>query len=163
MEHRPSSSRSRSGHRLPWRAGTAALALALLTVFGGVGGAGAAVPPAVVVIVNPARPSASLPRSFVAAAFLKKTTSWEDGTSIRPVDLRPEATVRAAFSSQILERPLEAVRIYWEQRIFSGRDVPPLELDSEEAVVQYVAGHPGAIGYVSGGTRLVGVKAVVVR
>jgi ABC-type phosphate transport system substrate-binding protein len=125
--------------------------------------ASAATPAGVVVIVNAARPQTSFSRSFVAAVFLKKTTVWDDGATVRPVDLRPDAAVRAAFSDEILQRPVEAVRIYWEQRIFSGRDVPPLELDSEEAVVRYVATHPEAIGYVSSSTRLVGVKAVGIR
>lgn len=120
----------------------------------------AAAPTDLVVIVNAARGQAALPRSFVAAVFLKKTTVWDDGVTVRPVDLRPDAPIRTVFSDQILQRPLGAVRMYWEQRIFSGRDVPPLELDSEDAVVRYVASHPEAIGYVSSGTRLVGVKAV---
>lgn len=162
MAFRPSTPRRSSGP-LPWRAGALLLALAVLAAGVGMPKAWAAAPRTVVVIVNAERPATSLPRDFVAAAFLKKTTVWEDGSSLRPVDLRPEAAIRATFSQQILERPLEAVRIFWEQRIFSGRDIPPPELDTEQAVVQYVASHPGAIGYVSSGTPLTGVKAVEIR
>jgi hypothetical protein len=56
-----------------------------------------------------------------------------------------------------------AVRSYWQQRIFSGRDVPPPELDSDEAVVAFVARSPGGIGYVSAATKLSGVRELALR
>ena len=49
----------------------------------------------------------------------------------------------------MLKRSVAAVRSYWQQRIFSGRDVPPPEVDTENQVIKYVAGDPGALGYVS--------------
>jgi hypothetical protein len=55
------------------------------------------------------------------------------------------------------------VRAYWQQRIFSGRDVPPPELDSDQQVVDYVMKYPGAIGYVSGAADLKGARAVQIR
>jgi hypothetical protein len=71
--------------------------------------------------------------------------------------------VRKRFSEAVLKRSVGAVRSYWQQRIFSGRDVPPPEVDSDEAVMAYVARYPGAIGYVSGTTKLVGVKELALR
>ena len=38
--------------------------------------------------------------------------------------------------------------MYWQQRIFSGRDVPPPEFELDREVVEYVLKHAGAIGYV---------------
>ena len=46
---------------------------------------------------------------------------------IRPVDLRPNAATRRLFSERMLRRSVAAVRSYWQQRIFSGRGVPPPE------------------------------------
>jgi hypothetical protein len=51
---------------------------------------------------------------------------------------------------------------YWQQQIFSGRGVPPLELSTETAVVEYVRAHPGAVGYVSAGADIRGLKVVEV-
>jgi hypothetical protein len=53
-----------------------------------------------------------------------------------------------------LKRTVAAVRSYWQQRIFSGRDVPPPELDSDASVIAYVERTPGAVGYVSGDAKL---------
>lgn len=115
-------------------------------------------------IVHPSNPVQAAERSFVADAFLKKVTRWGGGGEvIRPVDLRVDSTVRRRFSEAVLKRSVAAVRSYWQQRIFSGRDVPPLELDSEDAVVRFVAQSPGALGYVSSAAKLVGVRELSLK
>ncbi|MCW5837207.1 MAG: substrate-binding domain-containing protein [Labilithrix sp.] len=138
------------------------LALFALVVSPGEVSAEAAAP-AFVVIVHPSNPAGALERSFVADAFLKKTTRWPDGGVIKPVDLPPTSTTRERFSRDVLKRSVAAVKTYWQQIIFSGRDVPPAELSGDEAVVQYVLTHRGAIGYVSGGARVGNAKTVSVR
>jgi ABC-type phosphate transport system substrate-binding protein len=116
--------------------------------------------PAFRLIVHRSNPVTELERRFVEDVFLKKIKSWHNGDAVRPVDLEPNSPVRRRFTEVVLRRPLAAVRAYWQQRIFSGRDVPPPELDNDQQVLRYVARYPGAIGYVSGGARLDGVKAV---
>ena len=115
------------------------------------------------VIVHASNPASSVDRDFVAAAFLKKATRWDDGQTIRPVDLPQVSPVRRDFSNNILRRSVSAVRNYWQQRIFSGRGVPPPELESEAAVAEYVAKNPGAVGYVSGSVDLGRVKVLALR
>jgi ABC-type phosphate transport system substrate-binding protein len=115
------------------------------------------------VIVHPSNPLEAAERSFVADAFLKKVTRWNDSEPIRAVDLRPENPARRRFSEEVLKRSVGAVRSFWQQRIFSGRDVPPPELESDESVVAFVAKYPGAIGYVAGATKLTGVRALVIH
>jgi ABC-type phosphate transport system substrate-binding protein len=115
------------------------------------------------VIVCSANPAATASRSFLADVFLKRTSHWEDGQPLHPADLRPESQVRRNFSEQVLKRSVAAVRNYWQQRIFSGRDVPPPELDSDDAVVRYVATHRGAIGYVSASAKLQDVKVIALK
>jgi ABC-type phosphate transport system substrate-binding protein len=119
--------------------------------------------PAFRLVVHPSNPQPGAERSFLADAFLKKTTRWEGGETIRPVDLRPTATARKSFTERILKRSVGAVRSYWQQRIFSGRDVPPPELDSDDEVLAFVAKYPGAVGYVSGSAKLKGVKELAIK
>ncbi len=116
-----------------------------------------------VVIVNPANPVRSVSDDFLARAFFKQMTRWDHGEAIRPVDLHFTSPVRAAFSNRVLKRPPQAVRGYWLQRIFSGRDVPPLELDSEAGVIRYVLASPGAVGYVSASTNPAPAKILTVQ
>jgi ABC-type phosphate transport system substrate-binding protein len=115
------------------------------------------------VIVNPANPTATLERKFLTDAFLKKATRWPGGESIRPVDQASDSVVRRRFTEEVLNRSVVAVKSYWQQLIFSGRAVPPPELDSDEEVRRYVAKYSGAIGYVSGGVEPSGVKVVTVK
>jgi ABC-type phosphate transport system substrate-binding protein len=119
--------------------------------------------PAFVVIVHPGSPATSVNRRFLAEVFLRRATRWSDDTAIRPVDLDPDAPARGRFSQEILSRSVAEVRSYWQQRIFSGQGLPPPELAGDEAVIAYVASHPGAIGYVASGARLNGVRVVGVE
>jgi hypothetical protein len=116
-----------------------------------------------VVIVNPNNPTTQASRSFWADAFLKSTTRWDDGEPIRPVDLRADSSVRRTFCDRVLKRSILAVRSYWQQRIFSGRDVPPPELDSDEAVVSFVVEHRGGVGYVTKSAKLGAAKVVTIQ
>jgi ABC-type phosphate transport system substrate-binding protein len=125
--------------------------------------AGAAPAEGFVVIVSPDVTQHDADRAFLSRAFLKKTTRWPDGRPIRPVDQAPDSAVRRRFAEEILGRSVIAVRTSWQQAIFSGRDVPPPELDSDAAVVGYVLGHAGAIGYVAPGTDVGTAHVLVVR
>jgi len=115
------------------------------------------------VIVDPESSITAATREHIAEAFLKTTSRWPDGETIRPVDQRTDSHVRRAFSDGILKRTVAAVRSYWQQRIFSGRGVPPPELDSDDAVVRYVSEHRGAVGYVSASARTGETKVVTVK
>lgn len=114
-------------------------------------------------IAHPQTPVTMVERKFVADAFLKKTVLWAHGVVIRPVDLRADSPVRKRFVEELLGRTVSAVRNYWQQIIFAGRGVPPPELDSDAAVVDFVVSHPGAIGYVSDAANIGTAKILIVR
>jgi ABC-type phosphate transport system substrate-binding protein len=162
----PRSSHSVRFDRTPLGRRAVGLALALALLLAMVtsrGTARAEITPEYRVIVHPENPNTSLAREFLIDAFLKRTTRWGDGETIRPVDQRSDSAVRRRFSESVLQRSVAAVKSYWQQRIFSGRELPPPELDSDEAVVGYVLKHRGAVGYVSGAAKLDRAKVVQVQ
>ena len=115
------------------------------------------------VIVNASNPVSSMPRDEVAKLFLKKTVSWQSGKMVAPVELPPAAKAREAFARTVLNKSAAQVKSYWQQQIFSGRDVPPPVKPTENDVVAFVRSNPGAIGYVSKGVDIGrGVKALSV-
>jgi ABC-type phosphate transport system substrate-binding protein len=120
-------------------------------------------PPIYRIVIHPDNPVSALERRFLEDAFLKRVRSWPSGEIIRPVDLEPRSEVRRHFTEGVLRRPVSAVRAYWQQRIFSGRDIPPPELPSDEAVTAYVKRYPGAIGYLSGAAATKGLKVLTIR
>lgn len=116
-----------------------------------------------VVIVHPGNALPSIERPRLEDAFLKKTRTWPGGEVIQPVDLPQSSSVRRQFTRQVLRRSLEAVRAYWQQRIFSGRDLPPPELASDQEVVKYVSRNRGAVGYVRADLPVTGVRALPIH
>ena len=114
-------------------------------------------------IVHPSNPATHLERAFLEEAFLKKTSRWPDDQVIKPVDLAPDSSVRRQFSEEVVRRSVQAVKVYWQQRIFSGRDVPPPEFDHDDEVIAYVLKHTGAVAYVAADANLRGAKPVVVQ
>lgn len=116
-----------------------------------------------VVIVNPNNPVTKVDKKAIADGFLKKRTRWSDDLAMQPIDQRKNTSVRSDFSKRILDRSVASVRTYWNQIVFSGRGVPPPEAESDDAVVNYVAKHAGAIGYVTSTSKLDGVKVIRVK
>jgi ABC-type phosphate transport system substrate-binding protein len=102
-----------------------------------------------VVVVNDQNAVATLPRAQVSRYFLKKISRWDSGAIAMPVDLPADSPVREAFSRRVLARSVTSVKAYWQQQIFSGRDVPPPEKPSDDAVLEYVRMNVAAIAYVS--------------
>jgi ABC-type phosphate transport system substrate-binding protein len=119
--------------------------------------------PGFLVVVNEVNPVSSLSREELSELFLKKKSSWPDGSLVLPVDQLEETGVREGFNRDVHRKRNTAIRAYWQQRIFSGRDVPPPEKESDANVILYVRNHPGAIGYVSTIWPGAGVKTIAVR
>ena len=114
-------------------------------------------------IINPRNSTAQIDRAFVAQAFLKKVRRWPSGEVIDPVDFDQDSQVRRSWSTDLLGRSVQAVKVYWQQMIFSGRDLPPPEMASDAEVVDYVLRKAGGVGYVSEGADLRGAKVLAVR
>jgi ABC-type phosphate transport system substrate-binding protein len=115
------------------------------------------------VIVNSANSTSSLSAAEASKIFLKEAAKFPNGTSASPVDLSKSSPVRAAFSKSVVGRPVGAIESYWQQQIFSGKDVPPSAKSSDDEVIAFVKANPGGIGYVSAGASTAGVKVIDVK
>ena len=114
-----------------------------------VGGAGGQEPVGFQVIVNSDNPVKKLKAETVSEMFLKKVTTWPNGATVEPVDLPSTHGTRVLFSEEVHGRSVSSIKSYWQQLIFSGRDVPPPEKATEDDVINFVASNPNAIGYIS--------------
>jgi len=115
------------------------------------------------VIVNSSNSSTKVSKTDLNAIFLKKMIKWSDGTPAVPVNQSKKSPVRDAFTTAVHGKSIAAVDSYWQQQIFSGRDVPPAEKTSDAEVVAFVKANAGAVGYVSDGAATAGVKVVSVE
>lgn len=114
-------------------------------------------------VVHPSMPVGSMAREDVAKLFLKKVVRMPDGRQATPVDLPERSPVREAFGREVLKKSPSSAKAYWQQEIFSGRAVPPIVKASDADVVRYVSENRSAIGYVSAGADVAGVKVVTVE
>ncbi len=107
-----------------------------------------------VVVVNEGNTLSGISTDELNHIYTKKTIRWTDGQAIVPVDLTDDAPVRETFSQAVLRKSVSAVKAYWQSLIFSGRGVPPVQFQTEQAVLSYVRSTPGAIAYVSSETNV---------
>jgi TonB family protein len=110
--------------------------------------------------------NSSVTTDFISAGELKRiyllqSKKLKDGSVVEPV-LQKRGAVHDTFSRQFLDRDGEEIRIYYHGIVFTGKGSMPREVNSDEEMVSYVARTRGAIGYVSGGANIDGVRALFV-
>jgi len=102
----------------------------------------------VVVVGNKSSSVQSLSAKQVKNLFLGKSLKLPNGMKAEVVDLPSGDALRAEFYSKVIHKNPSQIKAYWAKRIFTGRGVPPKSLDSQSAVIDWVSGSPGRIGYV---------------
>jgi hypothetical protein len=103
----------------------------------------------IVVIVARDAPDLSIDRVLLRDIYLKKIFLDDSGHPFVPVNLPPENPLRLSLAETLFNKSAQQLQDYWNQRYFQGV-APPYVLNSQEAVVQFVAKTPGAIGYIAG-------------
>jgi len=103
---------------------------------------------AIVVIVSGNSPDYSIQRVKLRDIYLKKIFLDDSGQPFIPVNLPPGNPLRRSVTEILFNKTIQQLQNYWNQRYFQGI-APPYVLDSQEAVVQFVAKTPGAIGYIA--------------
>lgn len=115
------------------------------------------------VVVNNSVSASDISAKELARIFLKQSEKFPDGQVANPVYQSKDASCRAAFDKVVLGKTVAGVETFWQQQIFSGRDVPPASKASDESVIAFVRATPGGIGYVCIGAVAVGVKVIAIR
>jgi ABC-type phosphate transport system substrate-binding protein len=115
----------------------------------------------VVVIGNKAGPVSSMTEKQVNDIYLGKVANLPDGSPVEFVDLPAENSVRDEFYDKVIGKDASQIKAYWAKRVFTGKGTPPETKGSEAAVVQWVSGGVGRIGYVSPGAADGSVKVLL--
>ncbi len=102
-----------------------------------------------VIIVNPANPVQSLTEREVKKLFMGRIRMFpETELESQVVDLPDENPQFEALYGGLINITAVKLRRYRASYLFSGKGNVPVEQNSMEAVLQYVAENPSAIGYV---------------
>jgi hypothetical protein len=84
-----------------------------------------------------------LTRQEVKALFMGGAVSY----NLKAVALKPKHKSRMQFNASVLGLTESRVQSYWAQMRFSGKSKPPQELESEQAVLEYLQNNQGAAAY----------------
>lgn len=107
-----------------------------------------AAPSQMVIITASDTPRLTFDQSTLRDVYLKKIFVDARGQRLTPVNLPSGASLREAFAHTVLHMNDSQLQDYWNKQYFQGVS-PPYVLASADAVVQFVAKTPGAIGYVA--------------
>ena len=67
---------------------------------------------------------------------------------------QPEGSAaRQSFETEVLGRTAEQLRAHWSRLVFTGRASALREVDSDEAVLEFVRSNPNTIGYISDASK----------
>ncbi|MBZ5577155.1 MAG: hypothetical protein LAP40_11405 [Acidobacteriia bacterium] len=124
--------------------------------------AGAAPATGIQVIANPSVTATAISCEEIKGVFLETRTALSDGSHVEPVLLQ-SGVVHRAFVKEFLGKGDAALETYYRSLVFAGRGLIPKTLESDAAVVQYVAKTKGTVGYVSAAASVAGVKVLDIR
>ena len=99
-------------------------------------------------IVHASHQSDSIDRPLLSNMFLGRAQLWENGVKVLPVNQLKISKIRREFARAVHQQEVSSIEAYWLKQIYSGKSTPPLTLDSDLQVIEYVTSNPGAIGYV---------------
>jgi ABC-type phosphate transport system substrate-binding protein len=116
----------------------------------------------VIVIANPGVRATEVSKNDLKEVFTGNATSLPGGGSVVPVLLKA-GTVHEEFLQAYIGKNDTAYRAGWRSLVFSGQASMPKSLDTDAAVVEFVAHNTGAIGYISRATPHEGVKVLAVK
>ena len=116
----------------------------------------------VIVIANPAIKSSDVSKADLHEVFSGSASSFKDAGHVTPVLLKAGAA-NDEFLAAYIGKSDSAFRASWRSLVFSGQATMPKSLDSDAAVVEYVAHTPGAIAYISKTAPHEGVKVLTVH
>lgn len=71
------------------------------------------------------------------------------------------SAVRQAFEAEVIGRSSEQIKAHWSRLVFTGRAAELRQVDSDEAVLEFVRSNPGTIGYIEDASKAEGLTILL--
>ena len=98
------------------------------------------------IVVSDDNPTTSLSETEALHLFLGRHRAFPGGTPARAYELAGDE-LRAGFYRALGAKSLSQVNSYWARLMFSGRNLPPQQLESTAAMLEKVSQDARAIGW----------------
>ncbi|KTF12666.1 phosphate ABC transporter substrate-binding protein [Pseudoalteromonas carrageenovora] len=112
----------------------------------------------VAVIVNPSNANA-LDTDTIKKIYLGKTKSFDNGNKVNPATQNGTA-IADEFNSKVVGKSSSQLNAYWSKLVFTGKGTPPEKLDTDQAVIDFVAANADSIGYIDSSKATDKVKVI---
>jgi hypothetical protein len=103
---------------------------------------------ALAVIVHPGVPATSLNAAGLSSIYTRATKVWNDGTTVRPLNLQPGSPERIEFDRVVLAMSPERSAQFWIDKQIRGEDAAPKAISQADIVARLVPTLSGGIGYI---------------
>ncbi|ESS73849.1 hypothetical protein MGMO_9c00450 [Methyloglobulus morosus KoM1] len=101
------------------------------------------------VVVNKSVPAADYSKVDIRAIFTMQKRFWLNNKQIKVYTLSDSSPLHKDFVKNILNMFPHQIRMVWDRMTFSGTGIAPIELDSEQEMMDKIANTPDSIGYLS--------------
>lgn len=116
----------------------------------------------VVLVIHPSNDS-TLDAKEVKRIFLGKAKKFSNGKEAIPINQVEGSAARKSFDSTVLGRSSNQVSAYWSKLVFTGKGIPPKEVENDAAVIALIAENANAVGYVDESSVSASVKAIKLK
>ncbi len=100
------------------------------------------------VISNQKGAPAELKLEELRSIFMGEKQRWRNGTKVIIALMKPNTEIGRAISNKLYNMSSDEVNKFWLALVFQGKADSPVSFDSPEALENFVATNPGAIGIV---------------
>lgn len=114
------------------------------------------------VIVNEEIHYTMLSRQEISDFYLRFVVWTGGGAEAELLVLPRDSAIHERFLRDVLNMSVSEFEGYWYKQAFQGDLNPPVTLNTDQEVIDYVKSHPAAIGYISKSTRAKGVTVLEV-
>lgn len=125
-------------------------------------GLGTAAHAGVAVIAHPSVKLSGISKSDLSKIYLGKSKSYPNGKAVQPIDQGTSSKARRHFNQKVLKMSEREIKSHWSKRMFTGKGQPPKIIEGDDAVKEWVADHPQALGYIDGAAVDASVKVLLI-
>jgi hypothetical protein len=101
------------------------------------------------IVVNQTVPSKQYTLADIRAVFMMRQRFWPNGEQIKVFTLSDSDLLHKDFVKNNLNMFPHQLRRIWDRMLFSGTGAIPVQLDSEQEMIDKIANTPYAIGYLN--------------
>lgn len=134
------------------------LPLAALLALGGVTQARAEL----AIIAHPQNSLMGISKDEIRDIYRGLQKTFAGGGRVEAVDQAAGSAARDKFNNDVLQMNESRRKSYWSKLMFTGKGKPPRVLNGDEAIRDWVASHPEAVGYIDGGKLDSRVKVLLI-